>query len=204
MSGERYIIAVAAPVGGGKTTLVNGLANALDDACQLYFDHYEQLTELPVDAVSEDDIFASYRLPRLADDLNKLKQGLSIVDPVSGEEIGPARYVILELPLGRQLQDTAALLDLLIWIDTPLDAALARKIKDFTLDVQGSSHKGESAAFVSWLSDYLESYLSGTRLLLETQQQLVAPDADLRLDGLEQPNSILQKSLIAIQERFVS
>jgi len=80
MSEERYIIAVAAPVGGGKSTLIHGLANVLNDACNKHFDHYEQLTELPVNAVGEDDIFASYRLPRLADDLKKLKQGLSIVD----------------------------------------------------------------------------------------------------------------------------
>jgi len=106
--------------------------------------------------------------------------------------------------LGRRLQDTVALLDLVIWIDTPLDAALARKIRDFTLDVQGSAQKGEHAAFVGWLSGYLDNYLSDTRLLLEAQQQLVAVDADLRLNGLEQPDSILQKALITIQERFAS
>jgi len=201
MCKERYVIAVAAPVGGGKTTLVNGLAKALNGACTIHFDHYEQLTELPVKDVNEDDLFAHYRLPRLASDLKRLKRGLSIVDPGSGEEIDSARYIILELPLGRRLQDTAQLLDFVIWIDTPLDAALARKIRAFTLDVRASSQAGESQAFVNWLFGYLDSYLSDTRLLLESQQQLVAADADLRLNGLEQPDSLLQKALVAIRER---
>ena len=45
----NYVIAVAAPVGGGKTSYVREIARILEDASIVYYDHYENLTEKPVE-----------------------------------------------------------------------------------------------------------------------------------------------------------
>ena len=49
----NYVIAVAAPVGGGKTSYVREIARILKDASIVYYDHYENLTEKPVDTILE-------------------------------------------------------------------------------------------------------------------------------------------------------
>ena len=68
-----YVIAVAAPPGGGKTALVRVLAGKLGDAATINFDAYEIATSRPVAEIVQDirdgkggDDFAS---PQLAVDL---------------------------------------------------------------------------------------------------------------------------------------
>ena len=49
----NYVVAVAAPIGGGKTSLVKAIANELNDATTIHYDHYEKTTEEPVHNLME-------------------------------------------------------------------------------------------------------------------------------------------------------
>ena len=66
------IIAVAAPIGGGKTSLVKAIANRLDDAAMLFYDHYEKATGQPVHDleqwINNGADFNEFTIPGLADD----------------------------------------------------------------------------------------------------------------------------------------
>jgi len=47
----------------------------------------------------------------------------------SRREVGPRKYVLFETQFGRAHRETERHLDLLLWVDTPLDVALARSIR---------------------------------------------------------------------------
>jgi uridine kinase len=177
----RRVIAVSAPVGGGKSSLVRGLARAFPGAATIHFDHYETLTERPVeemkrwlrDGADVDELV----IERLPEDLARLKAGTAVVDP-TGVEIAPGDYVFFETPFARQHPATGALIDMSIWIDTPLDVALARNLREFV-------RRPEMRADLShWLGPYLDSYLDVVRDLLLLQHEMIGGDADLVLDGM--------------------
>lgn len=193
------LIAVSAPVGGGKSTLTRALARSLGDATAIHFDHYETLTDRPIeeirrwmlDGAALDDLVVE----RLPEDLARLKAGTPVVDP-TGVEITPGAYVLFETPFARQHQATGALIDLSIWIDTPLDVALARNLREFTRRPE------MRAELVSWLGPYLDSYLDVVRDLLLMQQEQVGGNADLVLDGMATLDENVERARREIQARF--
>lgn len=175
------LIAVSAPVGGGKTSLVRALARQLPDADVIHFDSYEELSERPLEEMRRwlrrgGDI-DELEVEALPEAIVGLRRGDSVLEPGTGRRIRPAPYIVFETPFGRLHRATGEAIDFAIWIDTPLDVALARNLLEL-----GRRH-GDDADFVSWLRGYLESYLDGVRDMLEMQRQRVAPDADLVLDG---------------------
>ena len=174
-------MAVSAPVGGGKSTLVRGLLQRLPDSAAIHFDHYETLTERPLEDIArwmrdgaDVDGFVIERLP---EDIVKLRSGEAVVDPATGQEISPARTLLFETPFARLHRATGGAIDLAIWIDTPLDVALARNIREFTMRPEMYQDLGP------WLRGYLDSYLETVREVLCLQQTVVGNAADLVLDG---------------------
>ena len=73
-----YVVAVAAPIGGGKTSLVNAIAKELEDAATIHYDHYEKITETSVQDLKlwmrNGADFDDFIIPNLANDLNRLKR----------------------------------------------------------------------------------------------------------------------------------
>jgi uridine kinase len=182
------VIAVAGPVGAGKSTLVQALAGRLGGCEIVAFDDYERLTERPVgdarrwfmDGGTVDDI----PVPGLQRALESLKRGDS-----------HARFVLFETQFGRLHEPTGRLIDFLVWIDTPLDIALARKVRQLC--------GGESAGtpgFLGWLSGYLDNYLGLVGELLRLQRARVMPLADLIVDGGEPVAYQADKVLKALAE----
>ena len=195
MSEDRYIVEVAGPIGSGKSTVVNLLANQLPDARAIYFDHYEQFTESPAHSFLQDlehnaavDRFA---VPQWVEHLAQLKRGESIVNPATGETIEPGKFVVAECPLGRQIKELTDEVDFLVWIDVPLDVALARKAKEFVSSVGSDSR--ECADFIGWFDEYLENYLDTTRNLLLWQEAVIKPDANACFDGMFPPDELCLK-----------
>jgi uridine kinase len=201
----RYVIAVAAPVGGGKSTLVKALASRLEGAAAIHFDHYERITEQPIeeirrwmqDGADVDEMV----IPRLADDLQALKLGGSVVDPQTGKAITARKYVLFETQFGRQHAATGRHIDFLVWVDTPLDVALARKIRQFAgeLDVRNQE---EFCAFAPWLRTYLDNYIAVVGALLRIQRDTVGEHADLVVDGELDADALLAQVTEEILNRF--
>lgn len=184
----RYVVAVAGPPGAGKTSLIRAMAKNLTDATTIFFDSYETATERPMDDIVEWTAggadYDDFVLPELSRDLEKLKSGEPVADPASGLEITARKYILFETPLGKAHADTARHIDLLVWIDVPLDVALARKIGDFTR-LFTARHGGDDAmGYISWLGNYTENYLVGIRDTLQVQRERVAAGADIVVDGL--------------------
>ena len=201
-----YIVAIAAPPGGGKSSLVKALTATVPDSAALAFDGYEQATGRPVDEIVREMTagtdFTNFVSPALTRDLAALKQDRTIIDPLSGQRVMPGKYVFFEMPLGRAHGPTAGFIDLVIWIDVPLDLALARKLRDFTAHCLRGDHAGDTAEFVRWLDGYLVNYIRGVRQTLLFQRQWVRANADIRVDGMAAAEAIANKLAPEIRARL--
>jgi len=197
---KPFVVAIAAPIGGGKSSLVQGLATALNNAATLHFDDYELATrqspaELEQWLVQGAD-FNRLRAPGFAAAVSALRRGEVVIDAASGQPIRSGQFVVLEMPLGRAFAETTALIDFLAWVETPLDLALARNLRALTADALAD--QGDPRQFLRWLDSYLGQYMDQVRLILQLQRNRVVPAADLVLDGT-QP----QAALIADAARII-
>ncbi len=196
-----FIIAVAAPIGGGKTALVKGLAQALNGASTLHFDDYELATQKSPEELARwlaaGADFNELRVPGLLSALQALKRGEPVSDPAGGQAILPGDYLVLEMPLGRAYAETAGLIDVVIWLDVPLDVALARKLREFTAQALADESE-EPRAFLGWLDAYLDQYTGQVRAILQLQQQRVAAGADIVLDGLLPQHALIAEARQAL------
>lgn len=175
---RRYVVAVSGPTGSGKSSLVQGLVRALGDACALHMDDYERMTREPIGDVQRwaerGANFDELAVPLLGEHLARLRAGQPVRD------IMPRKYIVFETQFGRGHTVTSGLIDLLIWIDVPLELALARRLKAFAADALADADPRERLA---WLDAYLGNYLALVRRLLVMQAERVRPQADLVLDG---------------------
>jgi adenylate kinase family enzyme len=200
------VIAVSGPVGGGKTTFAGALAARLGDASLLFADSYERMTEKPAADIEEwirrGADYNELIMVGLAEDLERLRRGQSVVDPLRQVEIVPRKYLVFETNFGREHAGSGAFIDLLIWIDLPLEIALARKVKQFTAMFLTKYPPEEHRDCLVWLDEWLVNYLRFIRDLLAMQKERVAARADLVVDGRAGLEAMLQTALGEIERRL--
>jgi len=170
---KPFVIAISGVSGSGKTTVTDELKNRLENCAVLSFDDY-------------DDICLVGR------DINDLPEGRNLYDdwqvgPIAADIERllkePLDYIILDYPFGRQNSTVAPYIDLSVFVDVPLDAALARRIiRDYT-DRGLERHK--ISVDLKVIEDYLKHYLKFQiptyRHHIDTQK----PYADLVIDGMQ-------------------
>ena len=199
------VIAVSGPPGAGKSSLVQALAAVLPDSTAIQFDHYERMTRQPIEEVrrwmDEGADIERLPVPGLGEALAALKQGHAVLDPTANKQIEAAQNILFETQFGRAHSPTGRHVDFLAWIDTPLDIALARKIRQFARELD-SRDPAEAAAFGDWLSAYLDNYLGVVGNLLRFQRDKVAAQADIVVDGLLPPETQAREIGRAVAARF--
>lgn len=195
----NIVIAVAGPPGSGKTTLALALANALGDASSIHMDNYEQMTRKPIDEVARwmdaGAPFEGVPMPRLEEHLARLKAGHPVVDPATGMAVRPARYIVFETQFGRAHPGTGRCIDILVWLDTPADVALARTLRVHTSMACQAADATACADRMAWLDGYLESYLRLVARLVALQRDRVRPGADIVVDGTREPGVVASELL---------
>ena len=196
------VVAVAGPTGGGKSTLVRGLAAVLGNACAIHMDDYERMTREPAAKVMQwmarGAAFDELAIPLLAEHLDKLKRGEAVREPTRSTTIPPRETIVFETQFGRVHGPTGALVDYLIWIDIPLEVALARKVKSMLADGL-SAPPADARARMEGVEAYLGHYMALVRPLLLTQAERVRPGADLVVDGTLPPPMLLRQACQALQ-----
>ena len=143
--------------------------------------------------------FNELRAPGLLAALQALKRGEAVTNPVTGASILPGDHVVLEMPLGREFAETAHLIDIVIWVDTPLDVALARNIRSLAADA-AEDRQGDPREFPRWLEAYLYQYEEQIRAILQLQRRRVAGKADIVLDGMWIQQDLIVAALKAVRE----
>ncbi|MEN9316393.1 MAG: hypothetical protein RIS35_2786 [Pseudomonadota bacterium] len=178
------VIAVAGQPGAGKTTLAHRLARELGGA-MLSMDDYQSMTAMPIpELIRWADQGADYDrlpVPRLALHLAQLREGRPIRVPSTGAVVEPGRCIVLETHFGRAHRQTAALIDLLIWLDTPPDVALARNLRNALAPAPRAGVPDDPEARLRWAAGYLDAYLAIVARLVHLQVERIRPTADLRI-----------------------
>jgi uridine kinase len=191
-------VAVAGVIGSGKSALMRALAQALGEPVALSFDDYEMATAQSPDKLaawlSDGADFNQLSAPGLVDDLATLQAGGSVAHRRTGQVVQCQKYVLFEMPLGRAWQATAAATEVLVWIDTPADVALARRIREISLGL-ATRESSQGRRGLLWLSDYLRHYCNTVREVLLTQERVVRGQADLVVNGLDEVATNVQRVL---------
>jgi uridine kinase len=156
-------IGVSAAAGGGKSTLVRALGERIDGAVMVFFDdHPVTMPANPLQWLAEGADFNEWKSDSLDAELTSLR-----------ERRIP---VVFEAPLGRAHTATGRFIDLLVFIDTPLEVALARWVRR-------RMGENSSAEEIPVLLDIYETVLRPVYL---EQRRQVMPGADLVVDGLQE------------------
>jgi uridine kinase len=200
------IIGISGAVGAGKTSLAAELAARLGDAAVLSCDSYERVSEQPPERIiawmERGADYDELVIPQLADDLAALKRGEVVIEPLRRTMVKPAKHILFETNFGRAHRASGQHIDLLVWIDTPLEIALARKIQEY-LGVFLAKHKPEQyRQDLEWLHEWLANYQRFTRRLLRMQRERVRPGADIVLDGEQDQAALIEQARSEIERRL--
>ena len=197
---DIFITGMSSPSGGGKTAVAKRVSELLPDSVTIFFDDYDFDTVHPASFrtwLEDGANYNDWKCPKLRDDLTKLKAGQAIFSPVDGQTINPRKYVVFDAPLGYAHAETGGLIDLMVFIDTPLDVAMARRLlRDYS-----SASDNRASTDVGRLAPVLSAYLDyGRGAYLEMDRQ-IKPTCDLILDGCSAVDDLAEAVVRAIRTR---
>ncbi|SEO07127.1 Uridine kinase [Amphibacillus marinus] len=169
---DNKVIVIGAVAGGGKTTITNHLVNCFTNAKALYFDDYD--FDGPNDIISWVNNGADYNdwdLQPLLADVNVLKDRY--------------RFIIVDYPFAYQNKQLSPLIDLAVFIDTPLDIALARRI------LRDDQNKLTEQIFTD-LGHYLDAGRDGYTQMLKC----IKPNSDVVINGCQSVKAITDEIIM--------
>lgn len=202
------VIAVSGSVGSGKTALVERLAGLLGDPPVLIFDHYERYAEWPQDLDQWIRAGADpnqVRVPRLKEDLLSLLEGTPITHPLDDKVVNPSEYILIEEPSGRERQEIAEYIDLVVYVDVPQDVCAIRVVQralgmagaDFERTIEGESREDLTRrlkAVAFWLAHYMRMRSAYIGVSSAVKQK-----ADIVVNGMKSVDEIAQTVLDAME-----
>ncbi|MEW4224069.1 hypothetical protein [Rossellomorea marisflavi] len=154
------VIAIAAVSGGGKSTIASCLKEKLGNSIALYFDDY--------DFKGSEDM-----IEWIENGCNPNEWDLTpLICEIQSLQTEPLDTIILDFPFAYLHDASSNLIDFTVFIDTPLDLALARRIsRDF-----------KHASVEDILGD-LDHYISRGRQGYLAMLHTIKPNSDLVVDG---------------------
>lgn len=168
------IIAIGAVTAGGKTTVVNALKARLPKTASLHFDDYsfdgepDDLTEW---ASKGEEFYNVWDLSPLKADVEKIINS------------GEYDYLLLDYPFAYQNKMMKDYLDCCIFIDTPLDIAMARRVLRDMKDASADDIRNE-----------MNTYLNSARMCYIDMLTEILPDSDHVIDGAMELEDIIDEA----------
>ncbi|MFD2922718.1 hypothetical protein [Halobacillus naozhouensis] len=162
MNAKPYVISIAAVSGGGKTAVTNELGSKLKGSKKLFFDDYE-FENSPKDLiewVKEEPDYDQWDLEPLISDFRSLL-----------ETKETPSYIILDYPFAYKNRSMKSYINLSVYIDTPLDVAMARR---FLRDHKNSSSSEIHNDLKFYLDNGRDAYL---------EMETIKSNSDLIIDG---------------------
>lgn len=180
------VIAISGPPGSGKTSLMLELRKCIP-AAFLEYDNYQKITERSVQEISnllkDGADYDDFVIPLLAEDLRRLKTGESVIEPNTGRTIDAEAFIFFETPFAREHKESGRHIDVSVWIDVPLDVALARNLRAYNQIFLSHDHLEQVRDDLNWLDVYLANYLEHVRAMLISQHRKLRKSADIIIDG---------------------
>lgn len=172
---KPYVIAIAAVSGGGKTTLTTYLANMSEHSTALHFDEYE-FTKEPSNLsawAKRNGGYGEWDLQPMEEDLKRII------------EMADIDVVLLDYPFARLHDQISAYIDETIFLDVPLDIAMARRVI-----------RNPPEHVVSEMSHYINHARSAYLKMIRE----VIPSSDRVLDGTLHVESLAEQVLEGMRE----
>jgi shikimate kinase len=195
MADRAFVVGLSGVPGAGKTTLSRLLLQRYKQAEVVYYDDYQTITRMSAEQVQA--WFGRGGDPNefpLAELIAELTRRTQAPPQGAGRPI-----LLFETPFGRLHRATGAFIDFLVWVDTPLDAALSRALLAFVDQAQRDRAPNAQAAFLKWQRQYLVNYQM-VRAMYLSQRASITPNADLVIDGskpAEVSSELIMKALAA-------
>ena len=174
------IIAGSAVTAGGKTTAVNAVKEKLPRCTSLHFDDYSFEGEV--------DDFHQWVL----DGADYNVWNLSPLKTDIEKNIGSAQYdyLLLDYPFAYRNDQIKGYLDCAVFIDTPLDIALARRVLRDMKDASADEIREE-----------MDVYLNYARIAYVQMLKDIKPSSDYVVDGAQDLEHITEELLDIIMNR---
>lgn len=128
---QNKIIGIGGVSGAGKTAVTIALSERLNNALAIFWDDYDMLTKAPGDYVAwykNGKNYVEWDARDLADTLKKLKRNETFTCPAIKKMLKPTPIIVFDAPLGYKHEQTGKYIDCFVFLDTPPDVALARRI----------------------------------------------------------------------------
>ena len=199
MADRAFVLALAGIPGAGKSTLTRQLHTTFPRSRVVYYDEFETITRMGHEQVrawfGRGGDPNEFELAELIAELTRQTQR-----PPEGTG---RPLVIFETPFGRMHRTTGAFIDFLVWIDTPLDIALARATLAFLHTAKREKTGNLALAFIQWQEQYMLNYPL-VRPMYVKQRDTILRAADLVIDGNSPPPDSAAAIVKALAERGVT
>lgn len=158
------IIAIAAVSAGGKTTIVNELKKQIANTRSLHFDDYSFEGEVDdfYEWTKQGADYSVWDLSPLVDDVINIKNS-------------DCEYLLLDYPFAYCHEALREYIDCAIFIDTPLDVAMARRVLRDMKNATGDEIRKE-----------MEMYLKYARIAYIQMLKDILPSSDYVIDGTKE------------------
>lgn len=168
------IIAIGAVTAGGKTTVVNAIKDQLSKIASLHFDDYSFEGEVEDFSkwVSEGADVHVWDLSPLKADIERIIRS------------GEYDYLLLDYPFAYQHQMIKDYLDCCIFIDTPLDIAMARRVLRDMKEAAADEIRNE-----------MDTYLKCARIAYVQMQKVHLSISDYVIDGARELEDIINEAV---------
>ncbi len=179
-SESMKIIAVSAVTAGGKTTAVNAVKKKLPRCASLHFDDYSFEGEVKDfhQWVLDGADYNVWDLSPLKADIEKIIRS------------GEYDYLLLDYPFAYRNDLIRDYIDCAVFIDTPLDIAMARRI---LRDMNNAS--------ADEIRDEMNIYLKDARIAYVQMLKDIKPSSDYVVDGTQNLKTITEELLDIIVRR---
>lgn len=168
------IIAIGAVTAGGKTTVVNAVKDSLPKTASLHFDDYSFEGE-----VEDFSKWVSEGADVNVWDLSPLKADIERI--IRSDEFD---YLLLDYPFAYQHQMIKQYLDCCIFIDTPLDIAMARRIL-----------RDMKETMADEICNEMEIYLKCSRIAYVQMIKVHLSTSDYVIDGAKELDNIVDETI---------